>query len=843
VLINRILNNSSNSFYRSMFKKIQSTILLFIIAFSAVAQDEIEFKYANPQEYVIGGIRIGGVRFLDHNILISLTGLVVGDTIFMPGDKVTNAIEKLWKQGLFSDIEIYADRVEVSPDLHGVDKVFLTINMQERPRLASFEFAGSKKSELEDLKEKVALIRGQQVTDEVKSRIIKRTKDFYIEKGFLHAEAKVVEREDSIFQNSVNLLIMVNRNERIKINEIIVDGNNIISDKKIRRYMKKTKQKGLWSFKPSKYIVNQYEEDKKKIIEKYNALGYRDVSITRDSLYDVASNRVNLVVYIAEGKQYFIRNITWIGNTKYTAEQLSLTLKIKRGDVFDQAVLDRRLVSDPDAVGNLYMDDGYLFYRCTPVEVKIENDSIDIEMRIIEGKQAVINSVIITGNTKTKDHVVRREIKSIPGELFSKTNITRTIRELAQLGHFDPEKLNVNPMPNPVDGTVDLEYIVEEKPNDQIEISGGWGANMIVGTLGVRFNNFSTRDFFHKGAWKPVPSGDGQQLSIQMRASGKYYQSYSISFVEPWLGGKRPTSFTTSIYHTVQSNGRVGDDRQSMQINGASVGIGRRLSWPDDYFSLYNEISFQNYRLDSWNYFLIKDGNSNTMSLKTVFSRNSVDNPLYARSGASFSLSLQITPPFSLLDDIDSYKGLSGEEKYKWVEYHKWKFKADWYTRLIGDLVLRSNTEFGFLGNYNEDLQSPFEGFILGGDGMTGYNYYGSETIALRGYENQSLTPRIDGNMAGNLYTKYTMELRYPVSLNPSATVYALLFLEAGKSWNKFRDFNPFNVNRSAGVGVRIFLPMLGLMGVDWGYGFDEIPGQKSDAWGPHFHFVLGQQF
>jgi len=824
------------SIIRFIFQRFRFTTLLFIVWFLSSIQlfaqkDSVTFfDYKNPELYSIDSIFVSGVKFLDNATLISLSGLKKGQALQIPGDEISDAITKLWKQGLFSDAKIMVTKIVNK-------KVTLEIYLQERPKLANVIYHGVKKSEEDDLKEKLNLQRGGQITENLLINSSNKIKDHFKEKGFLKTEVSFVQKEDSMFLNSVNLHIFVDKKLKIKIKQIIFEGNKILPDKKLRRAMKETKQKRKINFKGSKYIVEKFEEDKKNIIIKYNEKGYRDARIVKDTIYDFDAQTIVLKIAIEEGRQYFFRNINWVGNTKYSSETLSKILGIKKGDVYDQILLDKRLISDEDAVGNLYLDDGYLFYNCSPLEVSVANDSIDLEMRVMEGKQATINNILITGNNKTKEYVIRREIRTKPGELFSKTDITRSIRELAQLGYFDPEKLNVNPMPNPAEGTVDIEYLVEEKANDQLELSGGYGGNMLIGTIGVRFNNFSTKDFFKKGAWRPIPSGDGQQLSVRAQTNGKYYQSYNLSFVEPWFGGKKPISFTFSVYRTLRTTGSLlssDPESPSFKISGAAIGLGNRLRWPDDYFMLYNELSFQQYDLHNWtNGFVIKDGKSNNVSYKITFSRNSIDNPLYTRRGSMFSLSSQLTPPFSLLNKKD-YTLLSDAEKYKWIEYHKWIFEADWFTPLVQNLVLHTKTTFGFLGHYNPDRQSPFEGFSLGGDGM-GYYMYGVDVVGLRGYENGSLTP--EGSRP--IYNKMNMELRYPFSLNPQATVYGMLFLEGGNAWNTAEDFNPFDIYRAAGAGLRIFLPMLGMMGIDWGYGFDA-PGSTKKS---QFHFVLGQQF
>lgn len=796
------------------------------------AQEGID--YSSPKVYEIAEITVEGIKYLNHNTIIQISGLTIGSKIEIPGEATTRALDKLWAQNMFSHIELSATKIEG-------EKIYLELFLLERPRLSDFKLVGVRSSDKKEIEEKINLVRGAQVTDNIIINTRNIIRNYYVDKGYFNTDVKINQVEDTSILNTVIMVIDVNRGEKVKIDEIEVEGNTVFTDRKIRRAMKETKKKRWYGFfKPSKYIPAKYEEDLEKIIEKYNEKGYRDARLTMDSVYSVGENMLRVNIKIEEGNQYFFRNITWVGNTKYTSSDLSQVLGIKKGDVYDQSLLDKRLNYDEDAVGNLYMDNGYLFYHVIPSEIANVNDSIDIEMRLYEGKQATVNNVTIVGNTKTNEHVIRREIKTTPGELFSKRDITRTIRELATLGHFDPEKLNVNPVPNVADGTVDLEYIVEERANDQVEISGGWGAGMLVGNVGLSFNNFSARNIFKKDGWQPIPSGDGQQLKLSVRSSGKYYQAYSISFIEPWLGGTKPNSLSVSLYRTVNSNGLgfTDPERIYMITNGFSVGLGQRLRVPDDYFTLYTEFSFQNYNLKDWNYFIVTDGIANNLSFTTVLSRNSLDNPLFTRSGSSFSLSLQITPPYSLLDNIDDYSDLTQEEKFDWIEYHKWKFNAEWYTRIVGDLIFKARGQFGFLGYYNKNLRSPFEGFTMGGDGMTGYNQYGRETIGLKGYENNSLTP----DNGANLFNRFTFEVRYPISLNPQATIYAKVFAEAGNAWYDFSDFNPFHNYRAAGVGVRFILPMVGLMGVDWGYGFDTLPGSAEPS-GSNWHFVLGQEF
>ena len=797
--------------------------------------------YSFPKEYEIGGITVSGVQFLDKNILVQLSGLQVGETILIPGEKITAAIEKLWSQGLFSDVKITKTSIEGN-------KIFLDIYLGERPRLSRFSFSGINRNETQDLQEKIQVFTGRQVTENLLNNATKIVKDHFIEKSFYNVDVNITQRDDPKLPNSVTLNVNVDKSKKVRIRDIEFIGNEVFRDSRLQRVMKNTKERNINFFKASKFIADDFEEDKTSLLDFYNENGYRDFKILGDSLYPVKDDRLKLLIMLEEGQIYYHRNITWVGNTKFPSELLDLVLGIKKGDPYDQKTLEERLYLDQDAVNSVYMDDGYLFSNIAPVEVLVEGDSIDLEMRVYEGEQATIDKVIITGNTKTNEHVVRREIRTLPGELFSKRDIIRSVQELAQLGHFDPEKISPNPIPDPANNTVDLEYSLEERANDQFEISGGWGAGMLIGTIGLRFNNFSARNMFKLRAWRPVPSGDGQTLSLRAQSNGRYYQAYNVTFVEPWFGGKKPNSFSVSGFRSVQSNGQKKGEagRKSLTITGASIGSGRRLSWPDDYFTLYNQVSYQLYDLNNWgSYFLFSEGASNNLSFTTSLTRHSAGpNPIFPIRGSTFSLSLQITPPYSLLNDKDySDPEMPDSERYKWIEYHKWSFKADYYYELAKNLVLNTKAGFGYLGHFNNDIgPSPFEGFDLGGDGMTGYSLYGRETIALRGYENFSLTPIVNGNKAGNLYTKITMELRYPISMNPQATIFALVFFEAGNAWYRFEDFNPFGIRRSLGVGLRANLPMFGLLGIDWGYGFDELPGNP-EANGSHFHFVIGQQF
>ena len=821
-----------------------------LFAQKTASRDIVDYSY--PEEYVIKEVNVKGVEFLDENVLVQISGLTVGQQISIPGDEITKAINKFWEQGLFSDVKIYASKFEGN-------EVYLTIELKERPRLGNVYYKGIKNSEEKELEEKLNLRRGSQVTENILNNSKNLINEYFVEKGFLDTDIEIEKSKDSIYVNTINLTFHIDKNDKIKVNNIIFRGNTVFNDRQLWRTMKEIKRKKWFNiFRPSRYTDEKLETDKKSIIKKYNELGYRDAKIVKDSVYRHDDKTMNVLLDIYEGDKYYFGDITWVGNTHYTSEMLSSALKIEKGNPYDKAILEKRLYVEEDAVSNLYLDNGYLFFQVTPVEVNIEEDTIDLEMRIYEGEQATIDEIFISGNTKTNEHVIRRELRSKPGELFRKTNIKRSIRELANLGHFDPEKLDVKPIPDPASGTVDLEYKVVEKANDQLEVSGGWGGQYygLVGTIGVRFNNFSAGNIFKKEAWKPLPTGDGQTLSIRAQANGKYYQSYNFSFVEPWLGGKKPNSFSVSLFHSKYSGSiysnyygrsRSRSTGRYLKRTGASVGLGRRLTVPDDYFTLYNEVSYQYYNLKNYNIGLgFTDGGSNHFNIKTRFGRNSVDQLIYPRRGSEFSLGLQITPPYSLLNDRD-YTIMSPQEKYNWIEYHKWTFNASWYHRLVENLVLAAKTRFGYLGHFNNEIgTAPFEGFELGGDGMTNSYWLAADVVALRGYENNALTSRTRGR-AASVYSKYTMEIRYPVALKEQATVYLLGFLEGGNAWYKFKEFEPFSIKRSAGIGLRAFLPMFGMLGVDWGYGFDPLydaNGNMTEGLnGSQFHFVIGQEF
>jgi len=831
-----------------MYKLFFPFLILFSLGFQGFSQDTLinynslpVIDYSNPKEYEIADVSVSGFKFYQEEVLISISGFQVGEKITVPCDQITKALQKFWEQGLFSDVKVTATKIEKG-------KIWLDIYIQERPRMSKLNITGIKKGETQDLMDKLNVRNGSQVTEDLFNTIRRIVREHYVEKGFLNTTVTIKQVPDSVRVNMVQLEAEVNKNGKVKIQEVVFTGNTVFPDKKLKKLLKKTKGKDINIFKPSKMIKKDFKEDKDKLLEFYNENGYRDAKILNDSIGRVSDDRINLYLDIFEGNKYYFGDIVWIGNTIYPEELLAKYLGIKRGDIFDQKLLDKRLLNDENAVNSLYLDHGYLFSDITPVEVRVDSDTIDFEMRIYEGKPATINSIIIEGNEVTNEHVIRREIRTKPGDLFSKQDIIRTVRELSNLGHFDPEQIEPEPLPDPANGTVDIRYKLVEKSNNQFEVSGGWGYGMLIGTIGLRFTNFSAKNILNGKAWRPVPTGDGQTVSIRAQSNGKYYQSYNLSFVEPWFGGKKPNSFSVSFYHT-KMNSSYGyysgvEKDQYMKISGASLGLGKRLQWPDDFFTLYNEVAYQRYDLKDYaGYFLFTNGTSNNLSFSTTFGRSSVDQPIYARKGSTFNLSLQLTPPFSAISGKDYSNITDPNAKYKLIEFHKWKFKADWYTTLAGNLVLYTRAHFGYKGFYNNDIgPSPFEGFDLGGDGLTGYNIYGYETIALRGYSNSSLTPRVNGTKAGNVYEKLTLELRYPFSLNPSATIFGLVFAEAGNAWYSIDEYNPFLIKRSLGVGLRAFLPMFGLLGIDWGYGFDEIPSSYGES-GSNFHFTIGQQF
>jgi outer membrane protein insertion porin family len=870
-----------------MARKISLTTLLVLIISSLWSQtpDSTDFSifYSSPREYEVGGVEIIGIKYLDKDMLKEYSGIKVGDEITVPGDKITQIIRKFWKQGLFSDVKVNATKI--------VDnKIYIEIFLRERPRLSTVNYTGLKKSELEDLKERVLLLEGGQVVDAQTLNAQRIITDYFKEKGFLNTEVNIVQRDDPQKENSVILDIIVDKKEKVKVNEIIFHGISNLKESQLDRVMKKTNSRKFRNFfRTKKFQEDLFITDKKSVLEKYNELGFRDAIIVRDTVIKNDDDKtVNIEMWIDEGSKYHLRNIRWVGNTIYPSPFLDNYLGIKKGDIYNQKLLNKRLSTDTDALSNLYLDNGYLFYNINPVEVNTQNDSIDLEMRIFEGRQATINRIIIEGNTKTHEHVARRELYTLPGDLFSKSMLMRSYRQLAQLGHFDQERIGIDPLPNQENGTVDIKYSLIERANDQIELSGGWGMNMFVGSIGLKFTNFSAQNIFNKSAWRPLPSGDGQTLSIRAQTNGKFYQQYSFTFMDPWFGGKKPNNFSMSIYYSKLTktdasysysdpysnygygSGYYGSgynpygsyggypgygnsvDMSNAEVSGwqitygASLGYGYRLTWPDDHFTVYHELSLQHYNLKDWSYYFLNSGDINDFSFKTVFSRNSIDNPLYSRRGSSFSLSLEVTPPYSAMNGKDySDKTMSNKERYNFLEYHKWLFNAKWFTPLDKSekFVLHTKYEFGLLGYFNEDRKSPLEGFKMGGDGMSGYDIYGSDNIGLRGYLNGSVTPRGGTGRTGNIYSKATVEVRYPITLSESANIYALAFLEAGNSWYDFKNLNLFDLKRSAGIGVRFWLPMFGLLGIDWGYGFDMPNTGGSSSAKSQFHFVIGQQF
>ena len=882
-----------------MYKYINKLLLLLclLMAFNAnvsaqiqIGNDMSEIDYSLPREYEIGGITVTGVKYLDPQVLVMISGLQPGETIEVPGDKITSAIRKLWDQGLFEDVSITAT-TKIGK------KIFLNIDLKERPRISKFSFRGVKKSEAEELRKKINLTRGDVATEHTYTKTRRIIEDYFYDKGFHNTVVDVKAENDTTRDNYVNLILDINKGAKVRISEIIIEGNEDLTDNQLRKAMKETKVKGnfdpldplaptvyntLWDivrlkpkegftrltnyffdnyrpriFKGSKYIEKNFEDDKVNIISKYNQNGYRDARIIGDSIYKIDDRNIGIKIKLDEGNKYYFRDINWVGNTKYDTTLLNKVLGIHKGDVYNKELLQTNLTYNEGGydISSIYMDDGYLFFRVDPIEVRVENDSIDLEIRMYEGDQATIGKVSVKGNTKTNDHVVVREMYTKPGQLFSRSDVIRTTRELAALGYFNAETLNPNIQPDPTDGTVDIEYIVEETSSDQVELSAGWGYNSLILSLGLTLNNFSFKNMFKKGAWNPIPGGDGQKLSLRVQTYGTQYLYYGLSFTEPWLGGKKPNSFTTSLYHSTYSTGfeRTSENFGTFKTTGLSFGLGKRLTWPDDYFTVYHGINLMRYKLNNYSSifnFGSGDGYFNVISYNISIGRNSVSQPIYPRYGSEMVLSLELTPPYSAFTNKDYNELFPGEENraerednmYRWVEFHKWKFKLAWYNELYDKLVLMTRVRFGFLGCYNHNIGiTPFQRFYLGGDGLSNYNFDGREIIGMRGYANNNLTPYyyVDKDFGGNIFAKYTMELRYPLSLNPTATIYALGFLEAGNDWFGVENFNPFDVYRSAGIGLRIYLPMFGMLGIDWGYGFDDIPG-VSGGNKSQFHFSIG---
>ncbi len=841
----------------------------------AYAQGGVTVDYGNPKKYVVGGVSVEGNNYVSRDQIIQLSGLREGMEVTVPSDFFSLLIDKMWQRRYFEDVSIAIDSLSASKDT-----AFFKISITERPRVSRWTFSGIKNGDQKDLKERLNLKQGGVFSDYVAKTSTDIIKRYYNEKGYNNAEINIQTRKDTLVKGAIRVNFAINRREKVRIKKIDFGGTYAVKESKLVKSMKKTRDKRLQNFfKSKKFNETEYKNDKKTLIEAFNEAGYRDARLLSDTVYFVEPGKLEIDFKIDQGKKYYFRNITWTGNSVYPTEALNEILQIKKGDVYDVVTMQKRLFgggkqTDYD-VSKLYRDNGYLFFNLQPVELNVVGDSVDVEMRVVEGKQATLNNIIINGNDLTNERVVRRQVFTRPGYLFSQSDFERSIREIASMGQFDPEAITdpskgYSILPNQLNNTVDIVYNVTEKPSSQLELSGGWGGNTFVATVGVSFNNFSTRRFFDKTAWRPVPLGDAQNLSFRFQTNGTYYTSLSASFSEPWLFGKKPTSLNLSLYYTRQTNSYLAfnilNNDQYMEVYGFAAGLGSRLKWPDNYFVLYHQLSWQTYKLQDWQYnFLFNTGVSHNLSYMISLSRNSTDQQIYPRQGSDFSLSLQLTPPYSLLRhkdygvtdengnptyranprDID-YSLQTSQNRYKWIEYHKWQFKGAIYTKLVGDLVLMTRAQFGVLGYYNRNWGfSPFEGFRVGGDGMSGYDTYGSDIISLRGYENYSLTPtstsqyNTSGNYyAGNVYDKFTVELRYPVILQPQSTIYALLFLEGGNCWADIRDFNPFQIKRSAGVGVRVYLPMIGLLGVDWGYGFDDSVNGKSQ-----FHFVIGQQF
>ena len=842
--------------------------------------------YGNtPRKYTIGGINLSGVDNYEPYIIIGISGLSVGDVIEVPGDAITGAVKNYWKHGLFSDVSITADSI--------VDnKIYLGISLKQRPRVSQIRFNGVKKSEREDLELKIALRKGNQITPNMVDRDIKVIKEYFDDKGYSSANVTIDQRPDVTADNLVIVDINVEKKKKIKVNRIYLTGVEKLPLKKVK-YAMKTREKTRWStvkntfLRSKKFTPEKYKEDKEKILARYAEYGYRDARIVADSVVPFNDKRVDVYMTIDEGNQYHLRSVRWVGNSVFSTAYLDYLLRLKPGDVYNQTELDKRLYEDENSVKNEYYNRGYVFFDLLPIEVSVENDSIDLELRMSEGAQATIDRVKIFGNDRLYEEVIRRELRTLPGNLFSMQALERSFREIANMGHFDPENIKPDVLPNRESGTVDINWNLATKSSDQVELSAGWGQTGIIGKLSLKFTNFSMRNLFRKNALRRgiIPQGDGQTLTLSAQSNGKYYQSYSVSFFDPWFGRKRPNSFSISAFMSVQTdvadsyynsayynnynnylygygnyNGygynnmaSYYDPDKYIKMYGVSVGWGRRLKWPDDYFSLSAELNYQLYSLKDWQYFLITNGNCNNINLTVTLSRNSIDNPYFPRKGSEFSLQAAATPPYSLFDGKD-YASLANNpkspsytselrEKHKWIEYYKFKFRSKTYTSLTEgkhNFVLMTRADFGILGSYNKNKKSPFETFYVGGDGMSGYSYnYATDMVALRGYENGSLTPY---GYEGYAYARLGLELRFPFMLQASTNIYGLAFVEGGNAWTDASKFNFFDLKRSAGVGIRVFLQMIGLIGLDWAYGFDDVFGSHQYS-GSHFHFILGQEF
>lgn len=858
-----------------------SGVTLTMSAQQKIVNPDITYS-GTPKTYKLAGLTVTGIEGYEDYVLTGISGLTVGQELEVPGTAITDAVKRYWKHGLFSDVSISADSIVG-------DNIYLKIHLAPRPRISTINYNGLKKTEREDMEKKLGLLKGGQITPNMIDRAKILAKKYFEDKGYKNAEVFIRQRDDVAAKNQVILDIDVDKKEKLKVRTITIDGDNQLGEKKIKGTLfskgafAKTHEAGKLSnlLKSKKFTPERWAEDKKNLITKYNEYGYRDAVILKDSVWNVDPKHVDIYVKVDEGKKYYIRNIKWVGNTVYSTDYLSRLLDMKKGDVYNQTYMNKRLSQDEDAVGNAYWNNGYLFYNLQPTEVNIVGDSIDLEMRITEGQQARINRVRINGNDRLYENVVRRELRTKPGDLFSKEALQRSARELASMGHFDPEAINPVPEPNYEDGTVDINYNLKQKSNDQVELSLGWGQTGVIGRVGLKLNNFSMANLFrrnreHRGI---MPIGDGETLSLGAQTNGTYYQSYNAQYSTNWLGGKRPIQFSVGMSYSKQTdvssnyynsgymnnynNYRYGygnynynsyenyyDPDKYVKLLSVYAGWGKRLSWPDDYFTLSLQLQYQRYMLRNWRYFIMSNGSANNLNLNIALNRTSTDNQLFPRRGSDFSVSLTITPPWSKWDHKD-YAHLATDrnsptysqeqqEKYRWVEYHKWKFKARTFTALTSGqkcFVLMTRVEFGLLGSYNKNKKSPFETYYMGGDGMSGYSTgYAEETIGLRGYENGSLTPY---GAEGYAYSRMSLELRYPFLLG-NTTIYGLGFVEAGNAWTETSKFNPFDMKRSAGLGVRIFLPMVGMMGIDWAYGFDKVFGTKG---GSQFHFILGQEF
>ena len=889
-----------------MYKKIVLFFVFLSVACGMYAQETDTTKVEapaevpvisyslSPKQYKIADIKVTGIKDYDDFVLIGFSGLSVGDVITVPGDEITSAVKRFWKHGLFSDVKILATKIEG-------DEIWLEVQLKQRPRISAVNYNGIKKGEREDLEARLGLRKGYQVTPNLIDKATTLIKKFFDGKGFKNVDVNIVQRDNPAHAGEVIVDININKNEKTKIHHINFDGNKALTDFELKKAMKKTNEKFdlkhdfktsiMKMFSTKKFTTEEYENDKKNIIAKYNEKGYRDAVLIEDSVVNYDAKTVDIFLKIDEGEKYYLKDVTFVGNTKYPTEQLQFLLGMNPGDVYNQKKLNERLISDDDAVSNLYYNNGYIFFGADPVEVDVRNDSISLEIRIQEGPQATINRVIINGNDRLYEDIVRRELRTKPGMLFSREDLMRSVREIAQMGHFDPENLVPQPLPDAENGTVDIQYNLVSKANDQIEFSAGWGQTGVIGKLSLKFTNFSMKNLFNPKTYKGIiPQGEGQTLTLSGQTNGRYYQAYSISFMDPWFGGKRPNTLSVSAYFSKQTDvssnylsnnsynnyyfpygyggyggygygyggygyGNYGnyelayDPDKYIMMFGLSAGYGKRLSWPDDYFQFMATLNYQLYMMKDWDYFLVQNGNCHNINLELMLQRNSIDNPLYTRRGSQFMVSVAATPPWSLWDGKD-YANMSDQNpnKFKLIEYHKWKFKAKIFSPLAPMTVKRTpvlmtRVEYGFIGSYNKNKKSPFETFYMGGDGMTGYSsMYATETIGLRGYENGSIAGNRGYNSYGYGYSRLSMEFRYPFLLEPSSTIYGLAFVEAGNAWVDMKDFNPFNLKRSAGVGVRIFLPMIGLMGIDWAYGFDKPDGSSSRG-GSNFHFIIGQEF